>query len=119
WPRVNTRLASLDLHGYRVALVTGTKESDLAGSLTYYFAPDQRVQRITFIGKSGDPSPLVALLTSRYRFKRKIVDDPSLALYQVKRGWKTLSEMRIRPASSITADDPYGRFEVALVIERP
>ncbi|HEV3024657.1 MAG TPA: DUF6690 family protein, partial [Pirellulales bacterium] len=37
WPRVSAGLSQLDLQGYRVPLVTGTKPDDLAGSLTYYF----------------------------------------------------------------------------------
>ena len=60
WPRVSTRLANLDLQGYRVPLVSGTADGDLAGSLTYYFNSQQRVQRITFIGSTGDARPLVA-----------------------------------------------------------
>lgn len=119
WPRVTNRLATLDLNGYRVPLVTGTRTTDLAGSLTYYFDPEQRVKRITFIGHSGDPTPLIALLQSRYNFSRQVVPDPTLALYQVKKGRKAISEMRVRPVSTISATNPNGRFEVALVIERP
>ncbi len=37
WPTVSTGLAQLQLEGYRVPLVTGTAQQDLAGSLTYYF----------------------------------------------------------------------------------
>ncbi len=47
WPRVSTGLPYLQLQGYRVPLVTGTKVADLAGSLTYYFNARQQVQRIT------------------------------------------------------------------------
>lgn len=54
WPRVSTGLAQLQLQGYRVPLVTGTGEADLAGSLTYYFNARQKVQRITFCGTTGD-----------------------------------------------------------------
>ena len=54
WSRVSTGLAELDLHGYRVALISGTREGDLAGSLTYYFNIQQRLQRITFQGSTGD-----------------------------------------------------------------
>lgn len=119
WPRVTTRLATLDLQGYRVALVTGTKEGDLAGSLTYYFNPQQQVQRITFIGRTGDSTPLVGFLEARYGFQRQVTPDPHLALYQVRAWRKTTSEMRIRAVSTVNNADPHGRFEVALVIERP
>lgn len=119
WPRVTTRLASLDLNGYRVPLVSGIKESDLAGSLTYYFNPQQQVQRITFLGKTGDPTAFVALMTNRFQFERDLVPDPSLYVYKVKKGKEVVSELRIRPVPTVSAADPRGRFEVALVIERP
>jgi hypothetical protein len=119
WPRVTTRLATLDLQGYRVALVTGTKESDLAGSLTYYFNPDQRVQRIAFKGTTGDTRMLVALLSSQFGFVRTATPDPHLHLYQVKEDREVVSELRIHSISTIKSTDPHGRFQVALVIERP
>lgn len=119
WPRVTTRLAPLDLQGYRVPLVTGTKDSDLAGSLTYYFNRDQRVQRITFIGTTGDSRPLVALMATKFGFTRQLVRDAGLYLYQVKEGKQAVSELRIKPAATVSAADPNGRFQVALVIERP
>ena len=43
WPRVTAGLANLDLQGYRVPLVSGTAQDDLAGSLTYYFDRNQQV----------------------------------------------------------------------------
>lgn len=119
WPRVTTRLATLDLNGYRVPLVTGTKENDLAGSLTYYFNPQHQVQRITFLGKTGDPTHFVQMMQSRYQFQRETVPDPSLHVFKVKEGKQTVSEMRIRPVPTVSAAEPRGRFEVALVIERP
>ena len=42
WPRVSTGGAQLQLQGYRVPLVTGTGEGDLAGSMTYFFNPQQQ-----------------------------------------------------------------------------
>ena len=55
WPAVSTGLAQLQLEGYRVPLVTGTARHDLAGSLTYYFNAEQKLQQITFVGTTGDP----------------------------------------------------------------
>ncbi len=119
WARVSTQLADLDLQGYRVPLVTGTRPSDLAGSLTYYFNKRQRVQRITFTGTTGDARPLVSLLVARFGFRRELVDDAGLYLYRVMRGRQVLSELRIRPASVVRTSDPHGRFEVALDLRRP
>ena len=64
WPRVSTDLARLQLHGYRVPLVTGTSQSDVAGSLTYYFNPGQQVQQITLRGTTGDPRALISFLSN-------------------------------------------------------
>jgi len=116
WPRVSAGLAELDLQGYRVPLVTGTKTDDLAGSLTYYFNQRQRVERITFHGGTGDARRLVALLATQFGFIRVLVDDASLFLYQVKQDGKVLSELRIKPARIVRADSPHTRFEVSLVM---
>ncbi len=68
WPRVTASLAELDLQGYRVPLVTGTRQDDLAGSLTYYFDKEHRVVRIAFRGTTGDPRRIIALATTRFNF---------------------------------------------------
>ena len=119
WPRVSAGLAQLDLQGYRVPLVTGTGVDDLAGSLTYYFDKEQRVAFINFHGSTGDPRKLIGLVTSRYSFLKQPTDDPSLGLYQVKWNGKPLSELRIRPARVVRADQPRARFEVDLAMKRP
>jgi len=120
WPRVSTGLAYLRLHGYRVPLVTGTTTSDLAGALTYYFNPGQQVQRITFQGLTGDPSILVSLLTTRYRFTRRWTNHPGLFVYEAvgpSNGRKSV--LTIRPAHVVSAEAPHQRFHVDLVMERP
>ena len=119
WPRVSAGLAELDLQGYRVPVVTGASEADLAGSLTYYFNPRQRVQRIVFSGSTGDARRLVSLVESRYQLKRKITPDPSLFLYEHKEYGQVTSELRIRPAPVVRSGAPHGRFAVALTLGRP
>lgn len=119
WPRVSTRLANVDLQGYRVPLVTGTAEYDLAGALTYYFDPQQKLQRITFYGTTGDARQLVALLATRHDFLRQTHNDPSLHLYQVFWNGKPVSELQVRPARVVQSGSPHARFELALVLERP
>ncbi|HEV3137100.1 MAG TPA: DUF6690 family protein [Pirellulales bacterium] len=119
WPRVTAGLAELDLQGYRVPLVTGTAEDDLAGSLTYYFDKNQHIEFINFHGTTGDPRKLIALVTSRYKFLRQTTEDPSLHLYQVKWNGKALSELRVRPARVVRADQPHARYEVDLAMKRP
>jgi len=122
WPRVSAGLSQLELQGYRVPLVTGTAEDDLAGALTYYFNPRQQVQRITFNGTTGNANKLLGLLASRYGFVHRAANDPSLFLYVVPEpGSKNdvKSFLWIRPFRVVTATEPRQRFEVALVLERP
>jgi hypothetical protein len=119
WPRVTAGLAELDLQGYRVPLVTGTAEDDLAGSLTYYFDKEQRVKFITFHGATGNPRKLVALVMQKYSFRPEQTNDPGLALYLVKWNGKPVSELRIRTASVVRADQPHTRYQVDLAMKRP
>ena len=119
WPRVTAGLAELDLQGYRVPLVTGTGDGDLAGSLTYYFDKNQRVTHITFHGTTGDPRKLIALVTSRYKFVLEKTNDPSQALYLVKWNGKPQSELRIRTAGIVRANQPRARYQIDLAMQRP
>jgi|GEM_PF-3104034 len=120
WPRISADLAELDLHGYRVPLISGTTDADVAGSLTYYFDAKQNVARITLFGTTGDPRVLINLLESRFGMKRSATKEPNLYLYQAK-SWtrKVTSELRIRPAKVLRNDSPHSRYEVALLLERP
>lgn len=120
WPRVSTGLADLPLEGYRVPLVTGTEETDLAGSLTYYFNAQQKVQRITFYGTTGDPRKLIRLVTTNYNFTRRLTKDPGLFVYEVEHpGGQPTSVLKIQSAPVVKSSEPNRRFEVELVIERP
>jgi len=120
WPRVSAGLARLQLQGYRVPLVTGTKATDLAGSLTYYFNAQQKVERITFHGTTGDARELVRLLTTRYRFARRLTNSPGLFVYEtVQPDGVPGGVLRITSAQVVKASEPYQRFRVELVVERP
>ncbi len=120
WPRVATGLAELPLQGYRVPLVTGTKEQDLAGSLTYYFNAHQEVQRISFQGTTGDPRALIRHLTSQYKFTRRLTNDPGLFVYEVRDPTgEPKSVLTIRSAPVVKSSQRHGRFKVELRLERP
>ncbi len=120
WPRVSTGLAHLQMQGYRVPLVTGTGEGDLAGSLTYYFGPRQKLQRISFQGSTGNANKLVKFLTTEYHFTRRITNDAALFLYEVPDATgKVVSQLEIRSAQVVRSDQPLQRFDISLVIERP
>ncbi|HBO43383.1 MAG TPA: hypothetical protein DD670_05525 [Planctomycetaceae bacterium] len=120
WSRVSTGMAQLQLHGYRVPLVTGTRPDDLAGALTYYYGPDQRVRKITFNGTTGDAGRLVHFLASRYGFQRRLANDGGLFVYEVPNEKGDIhSVLRIRSTGIVRADQPNQRFHVDLVIEPP
>jgi len=119
WPRVSTGLADLRLEGYRVPLVTGTEAADLAGALTYYFDPEQKVQRITFRGTTGDVRELARLLTERFQFARRLTNDPGLVVFErVGADGAVTGIARFRAADVIQAEQPLQRFQVELAIER-
>jgi hypothetical protein len=117
WPWVSAGLSQLQLQGYRVPLVTGTATDDLAGSLTYYFNARQQCARITFQGTTGDAGKLLRLLIGRYRFGRRLTNDPGLFRYEVP---VTTGEVQsYLDLRLILPKDPYRRFAASLVIERP
>jgi hypothetical protein len=119
WPRVSTGLPYPKLQGYRVPLVTGTSLGDVAGSLTYYFNAQQRVERIAFRGTTGDPGMLVNLLTTKHRFIRRLTNDPGLVLYEsVDSDNHPAGVLRIRSARVVKVDQPYSRFEIELMMDR-
>jgi len=120
WPRVSTGMGQVQLQGYRVTLVTGTDQADLAGSLTYFFNPHQQLQRIAFYGTTGNPQKLVALLTSQYHFARRIVNDPGLFIWEVPElDGKPKSLLQMQAAEVIKQNEPYRHFKLSLVLERP
>ena len=114
WTRVSTQLSSLDGHGYRVPLVTGSGEDDLAGALTYYFTPEHRLRRITFSGTTGDPRRLVWLLNNRFGFQQRITPGAATFSYEAKLASDTPSTLRISPVHIVRADAPRARYSVEL-----
>jgi hypothetical protein len=120
WPRVSTGMGQLQLMGYRVLLVSGIAEYDLAGSLTYYFDARQQCQRIAFYGTTGNPQRLITLLGQRFGFTRRIVNDPSLYIYEVPNSaGDSPSVLQMQSAQVIKQAEPYRRYKLSLVVERP
>jgi hypothetical protein len=118
WPRKSTGLADLGLYGVRVPLVTGTKMTDLAGSLTYYFNAQGQVQHIAFLGRTADTTQLVQFLASTYKLQ------PAAApageqLFQVLYSGRPQSELRTWPEAVLWSTSPHDSFVVELALERP
>jgi hypothetical protein len=120
WPRVSAGLGQLQLQGYRVPLVTGTRRDDVAGALTYYFNSRQQVERITLQGTTGDVRRLVHFLVSRFGFQRRLANDPGLVVYQTPgKKDRFCSCLHIKTAGIVRSNEPYRHYSVALRIERP
>jgi hypothetical protein len=114
WTRVSTQLAGLNEHGYRVPLVTGSREDDLAGALTYYFTAEHRLRRITFSGTTGDPKRLIGMLNSQFQFERKITADAGSFTYASKDSSSVPSTLQIRPVRVVRANAPHARYNIEL-----
>ncbi len=119
WPRKSTGLADLEHYGIRVPLVSGTRLNDLAGSLTYLFDADGRVERISFRGTTGDTTELVMLLVGRYQLQRQATVIPGEQLYQRRKGNDLYSQLRTLPASVLWSSSPHNSFAVELELQRP
>lgn len=128
WPRVSSGLplptvagttATENLQGMRVALISGLRMDDVAGSLTYYFNASQKLAKITFSGTTGDPQRLAALLADRYGFKSFASGDPSTIEYQIRWNGEAHSKFTIRPAPVVRTSSPYNRYVVQASINDP
>ena len=120
WPRVSAGLGQLQLQGYRVPLVTGTRRDDVAGALTYYFNSRQQVERITLQGTTGDVRRLIHFLVGQYGFQRRLANNPGLIVYETPGGKKRCSSsLHIKTAGIVRSNQPYRHYQVALRIERP
>ena len=114
WNRISTSPESNGLHGFRVALVTGTNPWDLHGSLTYFFDKNQRAQRVTFRGWTSDTTQLVNLVTSKFKFK----EQPThwAGFYLVKSWGEPIGALLMQNPPVIFTDNPAQQVAVALEI---
>ncbi len=117
FPTVNTGVGDLQLDGFRVPLITGTRPDDLVGTLTYYFDRFQRVQRITLHAVTGDPTRLGNEIQFNYRLQQQ----PALGggLYTTTWNGSPTSLLHITPATVISAEQQNARFTVFLEINQP
>jgi len=119
WPRVSNGLPDEKLQGMRVALITGLREDDLAGSLTYYFTPSQHCAKLTFVGSTGDPTRFIQLMTSRFAFKPFTKGEPGVMRYEIRWNGSAQSELVIRPAAIVRSSSPLTRYQVQVNIADP
>lgn len=117
YPRVSTVETERDLFGYRAPLVSGNKLNDLTGTITYYFDRYQKVQRIQFQGVTGDPQPLIYLMTSFYYF----VPKPVLGgqLFVVAWNSDPTGVFEVTRANVVFSANQPGSFRIFLEINQP
>jgi hypothetical protein len=115
--RVSTVQANPQFDGMRVALVTGTQPTDIAGTLTYFFDANKAVQRIQFYGTTGDPAMIAGMMTQFYRLQ----PEPSLGGQVFTSRWnnRITSLLHIAPASVIQAGTPNANYVVFLELNQP
>lgn len=109
-----TILPRQGVEGMRVALITGTREDDLTGSLTYYFDDRKMVQRITIEGATGNPSELVAFVSRHYKLK-----EISENVYVRRHHRVVLAGLLIERPRLIEDGKPAGGYRISLEINRP
>lgn len=117
WKRISTNPGEDELHGLRVALVTGVNTWDLHGSLTYYFDVRQTCQRITFRGWTGDPSRFLTLLTQRFEFKAQ--QSHLAGFYLAKNFWKTTGGLLMKNPPVIYTENPSQQLAIVMEMNNP
>jgi hypothetical protein len=115
WSRVSTGLSDARFLGYRVPLMTGTSESDLAGSLTYYFDSRPKLRRITFLGTTGNPQRLVDFLSQQYGFRRFQNGDARVTTWRVRYPYSGL--LQVAPAEVLDKNLASTNYRVQLSLE--
>ena len=118
WPLVSTSGREEQLSGMRLPLVSGMREQDIAGSLTYWFNPQRQCDRIDLSGTTGDPAELVALLTQGYGLR---VEPAPGGMLLVGRDQSNTprSVLRVRPGKLVRQDQPHQRYGIELELQRP
>ena len=116
WPGVSTIANDPEELGLRVAWVSGTRPDDVAGSLTYYFDPHHRLQRITFTGLAGDPRRLLTTVVTPYGLKSQPTTDA--AYYIAGDPQEPTSEVIVGHPLMASGDGDVPRAEVSVDLRR-
>jgi hypothetical protein len=119
WSRVSTQVGSPKFQCYRAPLVSGASRGDVVGTVTYAFNDQQKMQRLTFLGSTDDPTRLVDLLERRFGFEPAQGAAPGEHLFEIRWNGTANSRLKIRMADVIGTDRPFERFRVDLEINLP
>jgi len=114
--RVTTVLSNVQMDGLRVPLITGTRPTDLAGTLTYYFDASQTLRRINLHGLTGDPSQLAALMVQYYGLQ----PEQSLGgqLFTTRWNNRIANLLQLAPAPVIYAGADHSKYIVFLELNQ-
>ncbi len=115
--RVTTVTSNVRMDGLRVPLITGTRPSDVAGSLTYFFDAAKSLQRIQLHGMTGDPGQLAQLMVQYYHLQV----EPSLGGQLLTARWnnRITSVLQIAPAPIIYAGADHSKYVLFLELNQP
>jgi len=116
WPQASTVAGEPEQLGMRMAIVTGTKPDDIAGSLTYFFDPHHRVQRVTFTGMTRDPRRLLTAVITPYALKSQPTTDA--AHYVAGDPREPTSEVIVGHPSLLDPSSPTPLTEVSVDLSR-
>jgi hypothetical protein len=116
WSRVSTGLGDARLQGYRVPLVTGNAESDLAGSLTYYFDGNPKLRRITFLGTTANPQRLIEFLGKHYGFRQFQNGNARVTAYRAR--YRYTGMLHVTPAEVLDKNFASTNYRAELSLAR-
>jgi len=116
WPRATTVAGDPKQLGMRVAMVSGTRPDDVAGSLTYYFDEHHQLQRITFTGLTADPRRLLATIVTPNGLKSQ--PTTSAARYIAGEPRHPTSEVIVQHPSATALPAQAPRAEVLVDLRR-
>ncbi|HMO13427.1 MAG TPA: hypothetical protein PKD64_05920 [Pirellulaceae bacterium] len=117
WDRVTHTPGDEQMDGLRVAWVSGSLPHDLAGTLTYYFDKHQQVQKVTFLGWTGDPSQLAQFVQSQYGLRQE--PSKSAGLYIKKKFGNLHSIVRFEYAPVMSQTNLNQHFHVYMELNHP
>ena len=109
-----TVLPTMGGEGMRVALISGTRRQDLAGSLTYYFDREKVVQRIAMEVETGDAKPVTEFVTKHFK-----LEEVAQGVYANQFNRVVISGMVVERPSVIQRNQPHTGQVVCLELNRP
>lgn len=114
--RVSARLNETSYNAYRVSHSSGTRSTDFAGFLTYYFNKERQLAAIAVVGTVNDPDPLVAFLHQRFGFR--MLSDRTKGVYRFRAQGATAGGLELTASDVFDEGDSLFHYHVQLVIER-